>query len=121
MEIACCVSSYDTSSAVLSHVRQYVTNNKTWQISCNLIWEPALECLRVRTLNLGLICPYHISVVSFCISIGSGVRLSTLVSNSGLFSSGIHPFVLFSWSSTFGSVNKNVIFETNRLPKNKRK
>ena len=69
-----------------------------------------VDCERVRTPNLGLICPYYISVVSFCISIGSGVRLSTLASNSGLFSSGIHSFVLFSWSSTFGSVNKNVIF-----------
>ena len=44
MEIPCCVSLYDTSSAVLSHVCQYVTNNKNWQISCILIWEPALEC-----------------------------------------------------------------------------
>ena len=46
------------------------------------------------------------SVVSFCISMGSGVRLSMLVSISGCFSSVESCPVLFSLSSSIGSVNK---------------
>ena len=46
------------------------------------------------------------SAVSFCISMGSGARLSTLGSISGRLSSSEASSILFSLSSSFGSVNK---------------